>query len=84
MWQHHKTLTLRLTHQLKPHVCVCTNLFHLGHDVFRVVEWPNLLEAVAIDDGHSLEAHGLHGGFGGQQEAMVEVIEELLPAGGKK
>ena len=46
------------------YMCAHANLFHFGHDVLRVIERSDLLEAVAIDDGHSLQAHGLHGGLG--------------------
>ncbi len=70
--------------------CVCvvtvlgriTDLVEFSYDKLRVIEGADLLEALSVDDGHSLEAHGLHGGLGGEEEAMVEVVEELLTVGG--
>ena len=40
----------------------------------------NLFVIIAIDNGHSLEAHSFHGGLGGEKKAMVEVVEKLQSA----
>ena len=34
-----------------------------------------------IISGSHLETHGLHGGFGGEEESMVQVVEKLSSAG---
>ena len=36
------------------------NLVQLAYDEGSVVEWSDLFEALPVDDGHGLEAHGLH------------------------
>ena len=59
-------------------VCMCVPyLFQLVYDELCIVERANLLVALSVDNGHSLQAHGLHGGLGRQQESMIEVVEEL-------
>ena len=50
---------------------------HFPNNELSVIEGSNLLIALAVDNGHGLETHGLHIGLGGQQEPVVEVIEKL-------
>ena len=59
---------------------VSAYLLQFPHDILRVVERSYLLVAMAINNGHSLQAHGFHGCLRGKQKPVVEVVEELLPA----
>ena len=54
---------------------------HLPGDELCVVERTYFLIALAVDDGHGLQAHGLHVGLWREQETMVEIIEELRTRG---
>ena len=58
-------------------------LLQFSHNKLCVMEGSYLLIVQSIDDGHSLQAHGLHWGLGGEEEPVVEVIEELQPVRGK-
>ena len=55
------------------------NLVQLADDEGSVVEGPNLLVALPVDNGHGLQAHGLHRRLGREQESVVEVVEKLQP-----
>ena len=55
-----------------------THLIKFPYNECRVIEGSDLLIAMSIYNGHSLQAHGLHGGLWGEKESMVEVVEELL------
>ena len=50
---------------------------HLSNNELCVVERTNLFVALAVDNGHGLKTHGLHVGLGREEEAMIEVVEEL-------
>ncbi len=56
-------------------------LVKLPYDELCVVEGSNLLIALSVHNGHSLQAHGLHRRLGGEEKAMVEVVEEFLTGG---
>lgn len=56
-----------------------TYLIQLVHHKRGVIEGPNLLVALAIHNGHSLQTHGLHGRLWREQESVVQITEELLP-----
>lgn len=53
--------------------------FQHPHNVSGVIEGSNLLMTFPIHNGHSLQTHTLHLHLGGEEEAMVEVIEEFIP-----
>jgi len=55
-----------------------TYSFEHSNDVFGVIKRTNLVITSAIDDGHSLQANTLHRYLRRQQEAMIEVVEELI------
>ena len=66
---------LDYTSSLKLHC----NLVQLADDEGSVVEGPNLFVALPVDNGHGLQAHGLHGRLGREQESVVKVVEKLQP-----
>ena len=59
-------------------------LAQFAYDELGVIEWTNVLIALAVDDSHSLEAHSLHRGLGRKKKSVVEIIEELLAAGERR
>jgi len=65
------------------HSAIQAYLLQFAHNKLCVVERAYLLIVQSVDDGHSLQAHGLHGGLGGEEEPVVEVVEELQPVRGK-
>lgn len=58
-----------------------THAVQHAHDVFGVRERADLLETLPVDDGERLQTQALHGDFGREQEAVVELVEELVPEG---
>lgn len=50
-----------------------------AHNVLGVSKRSDFLAALPVDDGESLQTQTLHGHFRSQQEAMVELIKELIP-----
>ena len=44
-----------------------------------IVEGSDLVIAASVHDSHRLQTHALHGDLRRQQEAMVEIVEELVP-----
>ena len=50
------------------------------HNKLRVVEVADFFVALVVDHGHGLQAHAFHGRFGGEQKAVVEVVEEFQRA----
>lgn len=63
----------------KSHKRSQANLVQLTDDEGSVVERTNFLVALPVDNGHGLQAHGLHRRLWGKQETMVEVVEKLQP-----
>lgn len=57
----------------------CTDAVEHADDVFGVDEGSDLLAALPVDDGQRLQAQTLHGHLGREQEAMVQLVEELIP-----
>ena len=50
------------------------------HDnVPGVVESPYIFPTLPVHDGHRLQAHALELNLGGEQEAVVQVVEKLVP-----
>ena len=59
----------------------CTYSFEHAYDILGVIEGADLLVAPAVHDRHGLQTHTLHVRLRGEQEPVVEVVEELVTVG---
>ena len=74
-----RTKIFQIIKHVKLHKQSHADLVQLADDEGSVVEGPNLLVALPVDNGHGLQAHCLHGRLGREQETVVEVVEKLQP-----